>query len=133
MELRWRRIVVGGLFVMLLPVAFIALLVIACPDEREAAARFAETLSRWPDLIFGIAAAVLVGWVVARPVANRRVLHGVLVGGGAAALDALILIVAAVPFGWIHLVSIVSTIAAGAAGGALAGRGRPGVSAARAA
>lgn len=133
MGLRWRRILVGGLFVLLLPVALIALVVIAGPDEREAAARFAETLSRWPDLLFGIAAAFFVGWFVARPAPDRRVLHGALVGLVAAALDVLILIVAAAPFEWIHVVSIVGVIAAGAAGGAFAARGRLSASAAHAA
>jgi hypothetical protein len=133
MNMRWRRIIVGGLFVLLLPVACIALLVLAGPDEREAAVRFAETLSRWPDLLLGIGAAVGVGWFVARPVTSRFTLHGALVGVVAAAFDVLIVLVAAVPFEWSQPVSIVSVIAAGAAGGALAERRRPAPSVVRAA
>ncbi len=124
MGYRWRRILVGGLFVVLLPVALTTLLVMVGPEERGAAARFAATLSGWPDVVLGIAAAVTVGWLVARPVAHRRVGHGTLTGAAAAALDVVILVVAAVPVEWIQVLGIASTIAAGAAGGSLAERTR---------
>lgn len=122
MGIRWRRIIVGALFILILPVAFVTLIALAGPRERESAIRFAEMLAGWPDALAGAAFAGIVAWLVARPLSTGYVLHGLLTGVVAVALDVLVLVVAGSPFAWIHVASAAGVLAGAMLGGSVAAR-----------
>jgi len=124
MSVRWRRVLLAALFVELIPVALLGLLTVFGPSEREAARAFAETAGRWVGpLGAAIMAFVMARWAV-RPLVDRQLLHGFLVGAVAAALNVGIVVLAEAPFEWLFVASNAGRVVAGMLGALAAIRSR---------
>lgn len=118
-----RRVVVGALFVEILPIAVLSVLTAwAGPREREDAIAFAASASRWVGLVGGIVAGFLVGWLVARRVSRDHFWYGFLVGLFAAVLEVAIFLLAGTPIDAWFVASTVGRMGAAIAGASLAGR-----------
>jgi uncharacterized integral membrane protein len=124
MKLSWGRIIVGTLLAeAVLFLTFFVLVAIFGPTDPEAAREFSMLAGRWHGPIVGALVSFLGGWWVARPLAERRPLHGLLVGLFLAILDFAFLAVSAVDFEWLFGVSNLGKLVAGYLGGRLAAQG----------
>ena len=117
---RWWRIVVGGLFIFLLPTASLVLVTLAGPRDPAGAADFAAGASRWATLVGSPLAGLLVGWLVAQPLVSGQVIHALLAGTVGALLDALAIAVSGTPWSGELIAARVACIVAAALGGWLA-------------
>lgn len=123
MQIRWMRVVVGAVFVTLIPFALLAFVTIVFrPADTAGAAAFAATAGRWAGPIGGTLVATLVALLIARSLADRRLLHGVLIGLVAVVFDVGILTLAAPSFDWLFVAGNVGRLAGGAVGGKIASR-----------
>lgn len=91
------------------------------PAEPVAAQAYAERLGYWVGPIAGFTLCLGGGWLVARPLQERQVRRGALLGTMVAAIDVAILVAGGAAFQPIFALSNVGRIAAGALGGLLAG------------
>lgn len=123
MLIRWKRVLVGAVFVTLLPFALLALVTIAfSPSDPVRATSFAVTAGRWAGPVGGTFIAALIAFLIARSLVDRRLLHGALIGLLAVCFDVGILMLAAPPFDWLFVAGNVGRLAGGAAGGLIAAR-----------
>ena len=122
MSIRWRRVLLGALFVELIALAILAVVTAFGPQERDAAAAFAVTAGRWIAPVGGVVAAAGIGWWIARSIAFGGVLNASLVGTVAAAAYVGILVLGDASFDWLHVIGAVGRIGAAIAGGMMATR-----------
>lgn len=125
MTIRLRRVLLGALLIELLPIAALSFVTAWFgPDDKPAAAAFAESAGRIMSVAGGLLIGLAAGWWVARPVPSSAILHGFLTGMFAGALEGAMLVVAAVPTDPVFVVAALVRVAAATAGGALAARGQ---------
>ena len=125
MQIRWKRILVGAVFVTLVPFALLALVTtVFSPADPTAVAAFAATAGRWAGPLGGTLVAAIVALVIGRTLADRRILHGTLIGATAVLFDVGILALAAQPFDWLYVVGNVGRLVGGVIGGMVAARAR---------
>ncbi len=125
MQIRWKRVLVGAVFVTLIPFASLALVtMVFSPSDPVAAASFAVTAGRWAGPLGGTFIAAIVALVIGRTLADRRTLHGALIGAVAVLFDVGILTLAAPPFDWLFVLGNVGRLVGGAMGGVVAERAR---------
>ncbi len=123
MNVRFRRVLLGALLIELLPIAFLAVVTAWFgPSDKASAAVFARTAAQIVAVVGGIVVGVGAGWWVARPVPSLGTMHGFITGLFAGALEAAMLVVAAVPTDPAFVFAVFARIAAATAGGALAAR-----------
>ncbi len=128
MPLRWGRLIAAVLAAEVIPILILVLAVaLFGPRDATQASAYAARLGRWIGPVAGALAVFVLAWWAARPTARSAVVHGLLVGCLAAALDLGILVASGTAFEWLFAVSNAGRVLAGVAGGLVATRGlRPG-------
>jgi hypothetical protein len=110
-DIRWGRVLLGGLFIELSMFAVVVPLNAISPR----AAYYSVPL-------LAFATALLFGWWAAKPVSSRFVLHGTLVAIAASAMYIALTTAMGADVPWLYHLSHLLRLAGGAAGGTLAER-----------
>lgn len=92
------------------------------PAEPAAAEAYAQRLGYWVGPIAGFILCLGGGWLVARPLQERQVQRGALLGTMVAAIDVAILVAGGATFQPIFVLSNLGRIVAGSLGGLSASR-----------
>jgi hypothetical protein len=107
-----------------LPIALlVAVVAVFGPDDPERASQFARSVGSWMGPVAGAAAVFGLSWWAGNG-SSHPALQGGLIGVAVALIDAGLLAAAGEGFARLFVVSNLGKIAAGLAGGGLAGRRR---------
>ena len=127
MKIRAGRIVIAAFATEVIAIlALIAFVALFGPNETTAAQQFAERVGFWFGPASGFVLCIAAAFWVTRSLTSGHVYQGVLVGVAAAAIDIILLVVSAASFQPVFAISNAGRVVAGAIGGWLASRGRPG-------
>mgnify|MGYP001552660548 CR=1 FL=1 len=123
MNIRWLRIILAGVIAEIVPIVILVIVVATMgPGEPEADQEFAKRFGMYIGPIAGAVAAFVFAIWVARPLSDKLVLHGFLLGAFIALLDAALLVAGSSEFQWIIVFSGLGRIVAGTLGGFVATR-----------
>jgi len=121
MRISLGRVVVAVIAAELLGVlALVAVVALFGPANAADAQTYAERMGLWIGPSSGFVLCAIGGWWVGRSVVNDRVMHGLVLGVLAAALDIALLLAAGASVTLVPAMSNVGRIAAGTLGGWLA-------------
>ncbi|NNE08527.1 MAG: hypothetical protein HKN20_08195 [Gemmatimonadetes bacterium] len=123
MRIRIGRIIGGAFLVEVLAILTLTVIVaLSGFTDADEAAAYAERIGYLVGPIAGFVFCFVLGWWVARGLASGHLMHGLLLGAGAAAIDIAILVASGAAFEPVFVISNAGRLAAGALGGWLAGR-----------
>jgi hypothetical protein len=101
-------------------VVLIVIVAIFGPHDPAADQAYAERISLWVGPISGAVLCLLFGWILTLRLNSGHVINGLAVGGAAAALDILIIVLSGTPFRLVYVLSNAGRLGAAAVGGWLA-------------
>lgn len=114
----WGRVILAVIAAEAVPILLLILLVAAWgPTDQAGAQEFAARLGQWVGPVGGGVMCFLAALWVARKPEQRRVLHGGMVGVGAAMLDVGLLAAGGAAFAWLFVASNAGRVLAGILGG----------------
>jgi hypothetical protein len=127
MKIRAGRIVIAALATEVVAIlALFAIVALFGPNETTAAQQFAERIGFWFGPASGFVLCIGAAFWVTKGLTSGHVYQGVLLGIAAAAIDIILLVASGASFQPVFAISNAGRVGAGAIGGWLASRGRPG-------
>lgn len=124
MSFRAGRILVTAFMIEALAIGGLVLLVaLLGPSDPDSSRAFAAQVGYWFGPSAGFALCIAGGWFVARGLAARQVLAGLVLGAAVAVIDVALLVAGGAAFDPVFVASNTGKLLAGTIGGWLASRG----------